>query len=358
MINRELYEKTIKLCGKWFSGGVSEDLIRLYEDKLGVRFPQSYKEFLKEFGEGGVTGTYINGIEDEGFGSILNDTENFRNKVSLPHDYIVVKEVGRIDGSWLICLDTGRMHDGECPAVKYDLDTNQISEYKNNFDEVFDAGVMEKYLQATVGSADETEETVSGFRRNLPRGIGYKTCWLVIKGSNKAAISEALGLSDTHEEEYTSGVKEVKKAGQEEVKLLVTSDFDDRNFVICSHADIFFDAGWLEEKCKGFPEVFLYCTDRITETHGFAKVIDGKIERMYYCSEEQFIDTGHPLKEEEERKIKLPHDLDELKKGLKDNSCTILNEDILIDLAFENSAVNLDEYTYDNVVIGMLPETR
>lgn len=58
MIDYELFEKAREACGCWFAGGVTDNLINKYELILQVKFPRSYIDFLKEFGEGGITGIY------------------------------------------------------------------------------------------------------------------------------------------------------------------------------------------------------------------------------------------------------------------------------------------------------------
>lgn len=148
MINRELFEKTEKICGAYFTGGISDELVIKYQNLLGVTFPKSYIEFLKEFGEGGICGTYISGIKNENYASVLEDTIHFRNTEKIPENYIVVQHCSTLQEDWLICLDTGRMVDGESPAVKYVIGTGAVSAYKSNFSEVFDAMVEKEYLEA------------------------------------------------------------------------------------------------------------------------------------------------------------------------------------------------------------------
>lgn len=148
MIDYELFEKAKEACGAWFAGGVSDDLISKYELVLQVKFPKSYIDFLKEFGEGGISGTYIDGIQDETFGAVQEDTENFRKMENLAPELIVIGMGGIKDRKWLICLDTKRMNEDECPVVQYDLSTKKISEYMPNFSAFFNAEAEEKYLQA------------------------------------------------------------------------------------------------------------------------------------------------------------------------------------------------------------------
>lgn len=150
MIDYELFKKAKEACGCWFAGGVSDDLITKYELILRVKFPKSYIDFLKKFGEGGISGTYINGIQDETFGAVQEDTEKFREIEDLAPELIVIGKRGIKGRKWLICLDTKRMNEDECPVVEYDLSTKMVSEYMPNFSAYFNARAEEKYLR-TIG---------------------------------------------------------------------------------------------------------------------------------------------------------------------------------------------------------------
>lgn len=151
MINRELFDKTREICGAIFTGEVTDELIKMYQNKLNVMFPKSYVAFLKEFGEGGISGTYIFGIDDDYYASVLEETKKFRKKEGIPEYYIVVQNCSTIEEEWLICLDTSRMLDGECPAIKYIIGTGKVTEYAKDFDEVFDKLVEERYLEKLEG---------------------------------------------------------------------------------------------------------------------------------------------------------------------------------------------------------------
>ena len=38
---------------------------------------------------------------------------------------------------YILCLDTNRMKDGECPVIKYDYNNSEIEDFKENFYELF-----------------------------------------------------------------------------------------------------------------------------------------------------------------------------------------------------------------------------
>lgn len=353
MINRALFDKTAKMCGSCFTGGVSEDLINRYQNKLNVKFPYEYREFLKEFGEGSVTGTYIYGITDDKFASVVVYTEEFRKSSAIPQEYFVIIHKSRKKEHILICLDTTRMYNDECPAVLYDLDTNEVKEYKKDFDEVFNECVEVKYLERIADNKDKIEQS-DIYNVNLPLGIGYKSCWLVINGSNQEAIAGALITDDEHKAEYREGLKEVKDTEYEGVKVMITSDYNNQNYVICDRNGSLFNKEWIEEKCRDFPQTYIYYTDRISETHGFARITNGNIDRLYLHSEEEIIDIGEPIEEELKNNIKLPHDFSEMRKHWNDNEYTKIDEDVIINIAFDHSAADLDKYPYDDVIVGKI----
>ena len=96
-----------------FSGGVSEREVKHAMQALSVVFPESYQAFLRDFGGGDAGGEII-------FGITANDDENVvtvtqaERRHGLPEKWIVI-------GFWadaLLCLDTGRMQDGECPVLE------------------------------------------------------------------------------------------------------------------------------------------------------------------------------------------------------------------------------------------------
>ncbi|HYX39695.1 MAG TPA: SMI1/KNR4 family protein [Oligoflexus sp.] len=69
---------------------VSEEIIRQFEDKLGVKFPDDYREFLQSYGYLGIADTFFFGIwmddlEATGDGSILGETTKLRREYNLPH---------------------------------------------------------------------------------------------------------------------------------------------------------------------------------------------------------------------------------------------------------------------------------
>lgn len=102
-----------------FAGAASEERVSQAEAALGVRFPPSYRRFLRERGLGSFGGeeVYGIGIASASFGapSAVWITRTLRERDGLPSRYVVLDER---DDSSVIALDTGLMRDdGEAPVV-------------------------------------------------------------------------------------------------------------------------------------------------------------------------------------------------------------------------------------------------
>lgn len=100
-----------------FIGGVSEDEIENAMKALSVVFPESYKAFLTDFGGGDAGGEVIFGITNNEEDDVVMATQMERGQ-GLPEKLIII-------GFWhdtLVCLDTGKMNNGECPVVELNDD--------------------------------------------------------------------------------------------------------------------------------------------------------------------------------------------------------------------------------------------
>lgn len=137
MFNKELAKKAEEKCGSLWTGGVTNDLIEKFCNNLNVELPKSYIEFLITYGEGGVTGFYISGIDDDEYSSSEKETLLYREKKNIKKEWVVIED-GRTEWEeYIICLDTSRMKDGECPVIKYDLIDDEVEDFKENFYEYF-----------------------------------------------------------------------------------------------------------------------------------------------------------------------------------------------------------------------------
>lgn len=346
MINRELFEKTNKYAGGYFCGGTTDEIIDFFAEKLGVELPRSYRNFLKEFGGGGIGCFHLEGIESDEYSGMVDSTIEFREKISLPKEYVVcsIRKASNPDVYYLTCLDTARMKDGECPVVRYDLITNTVSEYQPTFDDAFNDGILGVYNEDVVPMLAEEPAT-----QELPAGLGYKACWMTVVGSHQDDIVKALGLENAEKAEYKEALEQIRSTPG---KVMVTADFDNRNYAMFYGGDFAFHEKTVKEYCADLPEVYGYLSHRVSEAHGFFKVVNGEIVRLFYQDEEEIINIGDPIPEEKKNKIKLPHSFEEARDKMK--KCTQIDEDVIMTLAEATSAVEIDTYPYEQVVIGEL----
>ncbi len=343
MYNKELFQKVVNCCGMTGAKPVTDQGIEEAQEQLGVRFPLDYISFIKEYGEAGIPGAYILGINGNYY-TVVKNTERFREQCHIPKEYVVVKKGSDESKAWLICLDTSRMQDGLCPAVWFDRNTSKITEYAESFDEVVDKEMLRLYLEDV-----KPEEEAQMEKRVLPDGMGYKSVWMVIKGSSQTEIARRLLKEEGNSLEYRDGLETVKTA---ENKALVTADYEGKNYVILPLTQEYFDRDWVARKCSDFPECYMFLTERVSETHGFLKAVNGELVRYYLQDEEGIADIGKPLIEEQMTETDLPHNLEEYRQNLKEKSKTILNEDTIVALAMEAGSV--EEYPYADVMVGEL----
>jgi hypothetical protein len=103
-----------------FAGPVPYEEVWVAESRLGVTFPDSYREFLQRYGAGSFGGepVYGLGVPDIDLPNVVWATEAIRTADDFfPSDLIVVQDTGQGD---LLCLATARMNDtNECPVVQW-----------------------------------------------------------------------------------------------------------------------------------------------------------------------------------------------------------------------------------------------
>ncbi|MGI9280221.1 MAG: SMI1/KNR4 family protein [Endozoicomonas sp.] len=105
-------------------GSASSDQINKLEKILEVKLPESFRQFLSEYGGGGIIDAEISGIEDnhaalDNGGTVFGDTLTAREDYELPENLIVVffKDY---EICW--CLDSSSTdNSGEYPVVSYNL---------------------------------------------------------------------------------------------------------------------------------------------------------------------------------------------------------------------------------------------
>ena len=111
-------------------GKVEEKYINIAEEKLQVKFSESYKEFLREYGGGDILGIEINGVTPAGNPTVVLSTEEYR-RLGLDINCVVVEDCGE----FAMCLDTERMRDNECPIISWHMAYKIKNERYKNFEE-------------------------------------------------------------------------------------------------------------------------------------------------------------------------------------------------------------------------------
>jgi hypothetical protein len=103
-----------------FVGPVPYEEVWVAESRLGVTFPDSYREFLQRYGAGSFGGepVYGLGVPDTDLPNVVWATEAIRTADDFfPSDLVVIQDTGQGD---LLCLATSRMNDtNECPVVQW-----------------------------------------------------------------------------------------------------------------------------------------------------------------------------------------------------------------------------------------------
>jgi hypothetical protein len=111
-----------------FVGGISENEIENAIKTLSVVFPESYKAFLSDFGGGDAGGEIIFGITNNEEDDIVIATQMERSQ-GLPKNLIIIG----FSNDTLVCLDTSKMNNGECPVVEVNDDYSEIEVVADTF---------------------------------------------------------------------------------------------------------------------------------------------------------------------------------------------------------------------------------
>lgn len=105
--------------------GASTSEVHHAESRLGVTFPLVYNSLLRRFGVVRVYDRWIAGLGPYAtpLGSthadVIRQTEMGRLMIGLPNHLVAICENQHYD---FTCLDTSRIHDGDCPIMYLDMD--------------------------------------------------------------------------------------------------------------------------------------------------------------------------------------------------------------------------------------------
>ncbi|MBU3157988.1 SMI1/KNR4 family protein [Clostridium estertheticum] len=118
-------EKILEMIGQYeeendFYGKLKEYDIEYVEDVLKVKFPESYKWFILNYGSGGICGVEVLGIEKRNDSSVVKITERYR-KLGLGSECIVIEDLGE----FIICINTSKKNE----IIRWDR-VNKVNEYR------------------------------------------------------------------------------------------------------------------------------------------------------------------------------------------------------------------------------------
>lgn len=99
------------------------------EKELNVKFPNSYKWFLKNFGQGGIYGIDILGSSDGILTNVIKETKRNRKYYKLKNEYVVIENCDE----FVYCLETSNMVNNECPVIFLEKATGIIQPEKKIF---------------------------------------------------------------------------------------------------------------------------------------------------------------------------------------------------------------------------------
>lgn len=120
----DLIEKNFSSSETGFLKHKKEVLIKQAEKILDLKFPLSYKTFIRKVGHGGpgaafMPGIYTDSLDELKSGGIVYGVLNDRKTLNYPDYLIGIYDVG--EGT-TYCLDTSQIgQDGECPVVAWPI---------------------------------------------------------------------------------------------------------------------------------------------------------------------------------------------------------------------------------------------
>lgn len=138
MNQKEIEKLLLSIDDKIITGGVNKTEIDKMETELDIELPESYKWFLRKYGQCGVSGTMIYGIAKNNIHRASISTKDYRDK-GLPNNYCVICDVDE----WVYCLDTSSMINGECPVIDWDITRGIGKERYPNFYHFFYTKITE-----------------------------------------------------------------------------------------------------------------------------------------------------------------------------------------------------------------------
>ena len=130
-------EPDVKTVGK-----TEEKTIQMIEDLLKVNLPESFKWFLNQYSLLMMPNYIIYGVGNNAEPACLKLTLGVRES-GLPAHFVVIENDN--DGR-IICLDTSRMKDGECPVVGWEVNGGKVKDLFTDFYQLLETKLADTQL--------------------------------------------------------------------------------------------------------------------------------------------------------------------------------------------------------------------
>lgn len=102
---KTIIDEIAEHCKVYKGTGVSDEVIALAEQRLGLTFPSQYKDYLKECGILSFASHEITGLGISGYLNVVEATEAERKLGgTFPEDCVLIENIG-VDGI-LVIMDT------------------------------------------------------------------------------------------------------------------------------------------------------------------------------------------------------------------------------------------------------------
>lgn len=109
------------------NNGASEEQILRAEKRLELKFPEEYKDYVKEFGAISFLGNEWTGLNVDGYLNVVNMTEDERAlNEFFPKKYFVIENIG-VDRMLIISDEKGKIYTIQYDKIKFLC--NSLSEY-------------------------------------------------------------------------------------------------------------------------------------------------------------------------------------------------------------------------------------
>lgn len=99
-----------KIEGLKALGGCSKDDIKAAEQRLGLSFPEEYKNYLLEYGTARFNGVELCGLNSTGYLNVVDATEQEKNvNTAFPDKMFVIEDLG-VDAKLIIGDEKGNIY--------------------------------------------------------------------------------------------------------------------------------------------------------------------------------------------------------------------------------------------------------